>query len=280
VRFRRGDVDTSQIEDRRGMGPVALGGGGLGVLGLVIYVLVSVIGGGDGGGFPVGDLPGAAAPANQRLACPDGAETDDACFTAAVVNDVQDVWSKQFDAEGRDYRPTRLVLFTSAVSSGCGQASSATGPFYCPADSRVYIDLGFFRELGSRYDAPGDFAQAYVVAHEFGHHVQNLLGTSDSVHRAQQRQPGSANELSVQLELQADCYAGVWAHDTSAELDPDDFQEGIGAAAAVGDDRLQRQSGSRVNPETWTHGSSEQRVRWFQRGAARGDPADCDTFGS
>ena len=258
------------------MGPIALGGGGLGVVGLVIYLLFSVVGGGGDAGFPVGDLPG-AAPANQPLACPDGAKTDDACFTAAVVNDVQDVWSKQFGEDGRTYRPTRLVLFTSAVASGCGQASSETGPFYCSLDSRVYIDLGFFRELSSRFDAPGDFAQAYVVAHEFGHHVQNLLGTSDSVHRTQQRQPQRANELSVQLELQADCFAGVWAHDTTAELDPDDFQEGINAAAAVGDDRLQQQAGSRVDPETWTHGSSAQRVSWFKRGAERGDPADCDT---
>jgi predicted metalloprotease len=280
MRIRR-SVDTSQIEDRRGLSPTAIGGGGIGVVGLVIYLLVTLLGGGSATSalFPVNQLPGpAAAGSGEPLNCTNGADTNDACFVAAVVNDVQDTWRRQFASQGRHYTPTKLVLFTGSTPSGCGQASSATGPFYCPADAKVYLDLGFFRELRTRFGAPGDFAQAYVVAHEFGHHVQDLLGTSDRVSRAQARNNSEANALSVRLELQADCYAGVWAHNTTAQLDPGDFKEGIDAAAAVGDDRLQREAGVRVNPETWTHGSSAERVSWFERGAQRGEPADCDTF--
>jgi predicted metalloprotease len=172
------------------------------------------------------------------------------------------------------------VLFTDAVRSGCGFAESAMGPFYCPLDRRVYIDLGFYRELRSRYGAPGDFAQAYVIAHELGHHIQNLLGTSDVIQRERERNPAESNRLSVRMELQADCYAGIWAHSTDQRklLESGDIEEGIGAAAAVGDDRLQKQATGRVNPERWTHGSSAERVAWFKRGLEAGRLGACDTF--
>ena len=178
------------------------------------------------------------------------------------------------------YEPTKLVLFTEATTSGCGAASSATGPFYCPADRKVYLDLGFFRELRSRFGAPGDFAQAYVIAHEFGHHVQNVLGISDDVHRGQQENADEANELSIRLELQADCLAGVWAYSAYRErlLESGDLEEGLAAAAAVGDDRIQRQATGRIDRESWTHGSSQQRVTWFREGYETGDVNACDTF--
>jgi predicted metalloprotease len=174
------------------------------------------------------------------------------------------------------------VLFTDATSSGCGHAESAMGPFYCPLDRKVYLDLGFFRELHDRFGAPGDFAQAYVVAHELGHHVQNLLGIAEQVQRLQRDNPGAANQLSVLMELQADCMAGVWAHSTQQRqiLDLGDLEEGLAAAAAVGDDRIQRQATGRVAPESWTHGSSEQRMTWFRRGLETGRVDQCDTFAS
>jgi predicted metalloprotease len=278
-----GGVDTSQVEDRRGLGPVAIGGGGLGIVGLLVVLLVNVLGGGGTGGGasnnPFSELQGgSSATGSTSLQCDRGPDTSTACFVTAVVNDVQRTWEREFQSQGRRYQPTKLVLFSGSTQSGCGYASSSTGPFYCPVDSKVYLDLGFFDELKTRFGAPGDFAQAYVVAHEFGHHVQNLLGTSQKVSTAERRDPSHANEWSVRLELQADCFAGVWAHDTSAQLDPGDFREGLDAAASVGDDRLQRQAGQRVNPDSWTHGSSDERMQWFQRGGSQGDPADCDTF--
>ena len=182
---------------------------------------------------------------------------------------------------GAQYQDARLVLFRDATETACGYGQAATGPFYCPGDGKVYIDLGFFQELRDRFRAPGDFAQAYVLAHEIGHHVQNLLGTSGQVHRAQQQNQGNANALSVALELQADCYAGVWGNTAAQQgiLDAGDVEEGLGAAAAVGDDRLQKMSTGRVSPESWTHGSSTQRMQWFRRGFEGGDPRQCDTFG-
>jgi predicted metalloprotease len=197
-----------------------------------------------------------------------------------VVEDVQQHWQEQFRAANKEYDVTTLVLFEDGVQTACGAASSATGPFYCPPDRKVYLDLGFFRELASRFGAPGDFAQAYVVAHEFGHHVQNVLGTNEQVRRAQERNPDDANELSVRLELQADCFAGVWAHSAYQEelLEAGDLEEGLDAAAGVGDDRIQKQSGGRVNPESFTHGTSEQRMKWFRTGYESGEPASCDTF--
>jgi uncharacterized protein len=201
-------------------------------------------------------------------------------FVGFVLDDAQGTWARIFEARGRQYQPARLALFRDGVNSGCGAAQAAMGPFYCPADQRIYIDLGFYQELNRRFGAPGDFAQAYVLAHEVGHHVQTLLGTAEQVRGTQQSNPGSANDLSVRMELQADCYAGIWAHSTGQRqlLDQGDIEEGLQAASAVGDDRIQAQSGGGVNPESFTHGSSAQRAEWFRRGYQSGMPQDCDTF--
>ena len=283
-----GSVDTSQIEDRRGGGRgLAVGGGGLGVIGLILALVFGL--GGGGGGSGSNDLnqilrqlqpdPGAAQGNAQPLDCSQGASESTACFVTAVVNDVQATWTKIFQQQGRAYRDTKLVLYTQATpTQGCGEANSAVGPFYCPGDEKVYLDLGFFQELRNRFGAPGDFAQAYVIAHEFGHHVQNLLGTMSKVDRVRQRDRSQENPLSVRLELQADCYAGIWAHESSVQPNPQDFKEALNAAASVGDDRLQKQAGQRVNQDTWTHGSSAERMQWFQTGARSGNIADCNTF--
>jgi predicted metalloprotease len=205
-------------------------------------------------------------------------------FVRAVLASTEDAWTEIFAEQvGQPYQPPKLVIFSDAVRSGCGIADARVGPFYCPADSTVYIDLSFFKELDQKFDAPGDFAQAYVIAHEVGHHVQNLLGTSDKVHAAQQRAGGGAeaNELSVMLELQADFYAGVWAnraHKMRNIIEEGDVEEALTAASAIGDDRLQKQSRGHVNPDTFTHGSSAQRVKWFRRGLQSGDMKQGDTF--
>ena len=269
------------------MGGGKMAGGGLGILGLIIAVLFggNVLGGGGGGGFGIdpgtggfGTTPGESARGLDEAPDPDAQLTE---FVTFVVEDVQASWQEQFATAGQQYEVTTLVLFEDGVQTGgCGSATSATGPFYCPADSKVYLDLGFFRDLSSRFGAPGDFAQAYVIAHEFGHHVQNVLGVNEQVRAAQQRNPDDANELSVRLELQADCFAGVWAHSAYQDdlLEPGDLEEGLGAAAAVGDDRIQKEATGRVNPESFTHGSSEQRMEWFEKGYKSGDPDDCNTF--
>jgi hypothetical protein len=261
--------------------PIGVGGGGLGIVGLIIAVLFAtgVFGGGTGDAVPDIELPGMPAADGGPLEGPDP-DARLVQFAGFVVDDVQDSWRQAFARSEQPYEETKLVLFDDAVSSGCGHATSATGPFYCPADSKVYLDLGFFRELRNRFGAPGDFAQAYVIAHEFGHHVQNVLGISDEVHRLQQENPDEANEYSIRLELQADCLAGVWAHSAYEEnlLEPGDLEEGLAAAAAVGDDRIQEQPTGRIDRESWTHGSSEQRVEWFRRGYEAGDPNACDTF--
>ena len=287
MRWKRG-VGRGQIEDRRGGGggmglPIGIGGGG--ILGLIVTILVltGAFGGGSGGAVPNIQLPG--MPAAQGGGGPlEGPDPDERLveFVGFVVDDVQDSWTRTFSEAEQPYDLTELVLFDGSVSSGCGSATSATGPFYCPADSKVYLDLGFFRELRSRFGAPGDFAQAYVIAHEFGHHVQNVLGISDEVHQLQQENPDEANEYSIKLELQADCLAGVWAHSAYQEnlLEPGDLEEGLAAAAAVGDDRIQEQATGRIDRESWTHGSSKQRMEWFQRGYEAGDPNACDTFSS
>jgi uncharacterized protein len=202
-------------------------------------------------------------------------------FVSFVLDDAQQTWTNLFQRDGRNYQDAQLVLFRDAVQSGCGAAGAETGPFYCPADGKVYLDLSFFDELNRRFGAPGDFAQAYVIAHEIGHHVQNLLGTGKQLRQAQRgADRASANALSVRMELQADCYAGVWGHATSQRnlLDPNDVDEGLRAAAAIGDDRLQSQSSDRVAPESFTHGSSQQRVEWLSRGLESGRASDCDTF--
>jgi hypothetical protein len=207
-------------------------------------------------------------------------------FVSAVLDDVQGTWQQQFAASGQTYQPAGLVLFTDSTSSGCGYGQAAMGPFYCPADQKAYIVLCFYNELQERFGAPGDFAQAYVLAHEIGHHVQHQLGIDQSVRAAQERNPRQANELSVRMELQADCFAGVWGHQAAQRrdqsqgiaLDPGDVEEALTAAASIGDDRIQRQAGRGVNPESWTHGSSAQRVEWFRVGMETGNPERCDTF--
>ncbi len=314
MKWRR--ASRNYVEDRRGAGGGMFGGGGggfggggipfpipggrtgggvggLGLIVIIAFIALQMCGGGLGGGSgsgPGGGDVGAGIPGLQAPG-PDGTlppEDEQVEFVKAVVEDVQGVWAEAFRTAGREYEETTLVLFEDGVNTACGAASSATGPFYCPADRKVYLDLTFFRELSTRFGAPGDFAQAYVIAHEFGHHVQTILGINESVRGEQQQNPGQANDLSVRMELQADCFAGVWAHSIWAEpgqgaveeITEADIREGLDAAAAVGDDRLQLQSGGGTNPETWTHGSSEQRMTWFQRGFREGTADACDTFSS
>jgi predicted metalloprotease len=243
----------------------------------LVVLVVALLGGfSGGGGGPFEAFP--QAPQAQPGEVPQNDQTRR--FLAQVVGDVEETWERIFVAGDRRYQPTTLVLFEQATRTGCGIGSAQTGPFYCPADGRVYLDISFFRELRDRFGAPGDFAQAYVIAHEIAHHVQNQLGISSDVRRAQQEDPAQANELSIRLELQADCLAGVWAHSAYAEqqLEAGDLQEGLRAAAAVGDDRIQEQATGRIDRESWTHGSSSQRVEWFRRGFDSGDPNACDTF--
>ena len=281
---------SGDVIDRRGAGgggggvglPLSLGGGGLGtgLIVLVVVLLSQCMGSGGGSGFDIGSpqFPGAApSGGSSQVSSPDDAPGQ---FVEDVIADVQDRWTELFAGTNQQYERAKIVLFTGSTNTACGSASSAVGPFYCPADRLVYIDLSFFEELHSRFGAPGDFAQAYVLAHEVGHHVQTLMGTSERVRQESQRNQDDANELSVRQELQADCYAGVWGNSAAARgiLDPGDLEEALTAAAAIGDDRLQRQSGSEVNQDTWTHGSSEQRQRWFKRGFDTGDPNRCDTF--
>jgi len=282
--------ESDNIEDRQGRSPggFGLGGGGvkLGGLGLVAVVAISLLLGqnpleilsmlaGDGGvtTAPAPSSPGAPGSPAVR---DEGKE-----FVARIVGDTEDTWGKIFQQMGRQYEAPRLVLFRGRVESACGLASSAVGPFYCPGDSQVYLDQSFFQELKSRFGAPGDFARGYVIAHEVGHHVQNLLGIAQEVEKQRARlSPTSRNVLSVRMELQADCFAGVWGYYARQRglLEPGDLESGLNAAAAIGDDRLQQQTQGSVRPETFTHGSSAQRVRLFKTGFESGDPRQCDTF--
>lgn len=278
------DPDMAQVEDRRGMpgGGLAVGGG-LGVVGLIVAVLFQLMGGGGGGGTGIDIDSGFNGFDQQRPANrPYEAPRNDPAKVAVTktVTHIQGTWQDIFRQAGREYEVTKVVLFEGGVSTGCGAASSEVGPFYCPADHKVYLDLGFFEDLSARFGAPGDFAQAYVIAHEFGHHVQTITGIEPQVREAQRSDPDSANELSVRMELQADCLAGVWGHAAyeNNELEAGDVEEGLRAAAAVGDDRIQQQSGGRVDPHSFTHGTSEQRQRWFTTGFKSGDMATCDTF--
>lgn len=278
---------SSNLEDQRG----ASGGGGgfgfgkLGLGGIAIIVVVALItkqnplaliGAVQGDGTAPPGNPNAVAPVQ------DPSEEPMVEFVSWVLDDAQNSWHRIFTQSGQPYQDAKLVLFRNNVSSGCGYAQAAMGPFYCPADRKVYIDLGFYGELDRRFGAPGDFAQAYVLAHEVGHHVQTLLGTNEQVRRVQAQNPSEANPMSVKLELQADCYAGVWAHSTARRdlLESGDIEEGLGAAAAVGDDRIQQQATGDVRPESFTHGSSAERMRWFKVGLESGDPQRCNTFGS
>ena len=263
--------------------------GRLGLPGLLIFGLLLFLGGNvlDGGGGNGGDGGGLDSVLEELN--PDGGAGSDPLppeadpdaklvdFLSFVLDDAQGFWEDTFASSDREYEHAELVLFEAATESGCGGATENIGPHYCPPDQRVYIDLSFFRELRDRYGAPGDFAQAYVLAHEIAHHVQNLLGFND---RVQEASTDERNEMSIRLELQADCFAGVWAFTVFErnDLEEGDLEEGLEAAAAVGDDRLQKQATGRVNRETWTHGSSAQRASWFKAGFADGDPNDCDTF--
>lgn len=282
--------ESDNIEDRRGGGfggggGLRLGGGRLGIgtiaialvasyfLGINPLTVLSMLSG--GGGMPA--IEQSAPPAHKP---PPTDET--ARFVSKVLASTEDTWNEVFRASGRRYEEPRLVLFSGMTPTACGTGQSAMGPFYCPGDQKVYIDLTFFRELKDRFRAPGEFAQAYVVAHEVGHHVQNLLGISDQVQAARQRAgKAEGNALSVKLELQADCFAGVWGKRTDAMkniLEPGDLEAALAAATAIGDDRLQQQAQGRIVPESFTHGSSEQRVRWFKRGFETGDINQCNTF--
>jgi predicted metalloprotease len=256
--------------------PMGKIGGGGAVLLLVLSLVfgqdfLGALGGGGGGGGPVTEEPVTETAEEQKLRQ----------FIEFVLGDAQTMWDNTLAQQtGTDYQHARLVLFRDAVESACGFAQSASGPFYCPADNKIYIDLGFYQELAERFGAPGDFAQAYVLSHEIGHHVQFLLGISTQVRQAQQQNPSVANQLSVRLELQADCYAGIWGASAAASdrLDPGDLNEGLAAAAAVGDDRIQRMSGRTVNPEGFTHGSAQERAAWFRRGFDSGKVSACETF--
>lgn len=269
---------SRNIEDRRGGGFGVGAGAGIGgvvllVLSLVFGVDLTSLGGG-------GEGPGSVQTSSGALVQETPQEKELADFVSFVLDDAQAVWTKILPAVGTQYRDARLVLFRDMVQSACGTAQSATGPFYCPRDEKVYIDLGFYAALDQKLGASGDFAQAYVLAHELGHHVQRILGTEQRVRDLSETRPGAANQLSVRLELQADCYAGVWAASTSQRglLEKGDIEEGLGAAAAVGDDRLQRMQQGTVSPESFTHGTSRQRSSWFRRGLESGRPESCDTF--
>jgi hypothetical protein len=270
------------VEDRRDSGGGGGGGGGfkLGIGGFLILGALSLVFKTDlispflGGG---GSSRVAGRPANPAKTASEEKLKD---FVTFVLNDNQDTWTKLLAEEGAQYRHAKLVLFRDSVDSACGAAESATGPFYCPGDQKVYIDLGFYDELRDRFGAPGNFAQAYVLSHEIGHHVQNLLGIERKMRAAQRQNPRLEKALSVRMELQADCFAGIWGHTTQQRdlLEPNDIQQGLAAAAAVGDDRLQKAATGHVSPESFTHGSSVQRMEWFQRGYNSGRIQDCNTF--
>jgi uncharacterized protein len=268
---------SGNLEDRRGLGGGM--GRGLGIGGTVVVLALSLLFGrnlfNDLGVSPVvGATSAPMTPADSA------AEEEQVQFVSFVLDDVQNVWAQTLPNYGAQFHPARLVLFRNSTNSGCGGAQSAMGPFYCPLDERVYLDLGFFDELQQRFGATGDFARAYVLAHELGHHIQHLLGTDARVRQLQESNPSQANELSVRLELQADCYAGVWAHSTGQRqmLEQGDVDEALNAASSVGDDRIQQRTTGSVNVDSFTHGSAAQRSEWFKRGFQSGDPRNCSTL--
>lgn len=283
---RRGRSGPSGSSRAASSGGLPIGKGGLG--GMIIALLAALLGGGSllGGGATASPALEVSPPLGSGQAA--NANDEEILYMGALMNDIQDTWDRKFEEAGRQYEFTTLVAFEGSVATGCGNATSAVGPFYCPApgDNQVYIDLGFWDELATKFGAPGDFGQAYVVAHEIGHHIQSVTGISDSVRQIQAQNPGAKNELSVRQELQADCLAGVWANDAgqrrnsdgSRILETGDIEEGLAAAAAVGDDRIQSQAGMQVDPHSWTHGSSRAREFWFLEGYNTGDPERCDTF--
>lgn len=294
VRYRKPVERSDSIRDRRGSGvgrTVGFGGGGIAIL---IAVLFAVFGGGDLGDLTAAldELQPSGSGAAQPAPLPPEADPDADLvdFLSVVLDDNQRFWDEVFAASGLEYRPAELVLFEGVTQSGCGGADERYGPHYCPLDERVYLDLDFFRVLQSRFGATGDLAPAYVLSHEIAHHVQTVLGINEGVRAEQQADPATANDLSVRMELQADCFAGVWASsvfvdatgtlegDRILELEPGEIREAQEAAAAVGDDRIQEAATGRTDPESWTHGSAEQRERWFRNGYETGDPRACDTF--
>jgi uncharacterized protein len=270
---------SGNIEDRRGMGVPLVAGGGIGT---VVLLVLALFFGFDPGAILDTEAPPTGSVTDAPRPSASASSDTQKDFVSVVLADTEDTWTELFRQMNREYRAPKLVLFRSAVQSACGMAGAAVGPFYCPPDHKIYLDLDFFRALSERFRAPGDFAQAYVIAHEVGHHVQALLGVTDRVAAARQRlSRADANALSVRVELQADCFAGVWAHHANASrqlLEEGDIEEGLRAAAAIGDDRLQGQTQGRVAPESFTHGTSEQRSRWFKRGLDTGEPRRCDTL--
>ncbi|SHM49355.1 KPN_02809 family neutral zinc metallopeptidase [Cryptosporangium aurantiacum] len=284
------NLDLSKVEDARGGGggfsggPMVVGGGALGLIVTVVLALLGYNTLGDDSSSPA---PSSSANLAQECAVSNAQRFELVqCRQVAVFDDLRDYWSTEgTKALGAQYADPRLRFFTQGVNTACGQATSAVGPFYCPGDQRIYIDLGFYDELAQRFGAPGEFAQAYVLAHEFGHHIQYLTGFESEVRRLQQRDPGNENKYSIALELQADCFAGVWTRNASGgaqslveSVSAEDIKSALQAAGAVGDDRIQEQSGGRVNPETWTHGSAAQREQWFNTGHSSGDPKTCSTL--
>lgn len=277
----QGGRRSSNVEDYRGRSGPGGGGFKLGIGGLLAVAAAwyfgvdprLILGLMEGGSPATVEQPQTSAPQDEQ-----------GDFVSVVLADTEDTWTQLLAAQGLTYSAPRLRLFTGSTQSGCGAAGAEVGPFYCPTDQRVYIDLGFFRELEDRFNAPGDFAQAYVIAHEVGHHVQNLLGVAEKVHGAQRRASElQANQLQVRMELQADCYAGIWAHHAQRSrqiLESGDLEEALGAAAAVGDDLIQKRTQGQVVPESFTHGSAAQRQRWFETGFSKGTVAACDTFGA
>lgn len=280
--------ESDNVEDRRDTGVgggFRVGGGGLGIGGILVVLVVSYFTGFSPSTL-LGLVPGAGQSTTQSVPAHKPPANDEmAVFVSKVLADTEDTWQAIFRQSGREYHDPKLVLFTGSTPTACGTGSAAMGPFYCAQDQKVYIDLAFYQDLKDRFHAPGDFAEAYVIAHEVGHHVQNLLGISEKVHAAQARASSEAraNALSVRLELQADCFAGVWGNHADKMrhiIEPGEIQQALTAAAAIGDDRLQQQSRGQVAPDTFTHGTSAQRVRWFKRGIDSGDPKQCNTFGS
>jgi predicted metalloprotease len=301
IEFDDSRVDVGGVDDRRGGGGFGGGGlalgGGAGVVGLIIYLVFNVLGGGGGSGGTGGlGLPvdtgqvGSSGQTETRQQLQQRCNSSGAldkytdCRLIKVYNVADTVWSQEFQRRGLPYQSPKIVFFTGATRTGCGNASAATGPFYCPPDQELYFDLNFLQQLQDQFGAQGQFAQAYIVAHEFGHHLQTLLGTEPKVRAAQERNPSLANKYSVALELQADCYAGVWANlaDASSQngikLTQDNIAEAQNAASAVGDDRIQQETQGRVNPESFTHGTAQQRKDWFTTGYRSGDIKSCDTF--
>jgi predicted metalloprotease len=268
---------SGNVEDRRGMGMV---GGGLGVGGIVVAVIAYFLGFDPGTAIQVGQQVSNSTRQESAPARRGTPEDQMGVFVSKVLGSTEDVWSRIFEQSGAQYRAPTLVLYDGQTRTSCGVGQAAMGPFYCPNDEKLYIDLSFYRDLQQRFHAPGDFAQAYVIAHEVGHHVQKLTGSFKRLEAAQARGKAEFNRTSVRMELQADCYAGLWGHyaGTMNQLSPGDIEEALNAAQAIGDDRLQKQSQGRVVPDSFTHGTSEQRMRWFKRGMDSGNPKSCDTF--